>query len=251
MAWKALAVLGLVAEAAAQNMLRFGCSQLVVERVDPIVEPGSHPSAHTHQVVGGNSFNATVRNPQNCADGPMPCILLTGLDFQMDPSSMDPSKVSTCTSCTYSEDFSNYWTASMYFKSPENGSYKRVPQFANYNGFSGARLPQDGGLTVYYMPPFSGNTKTTAFKPVSRILYLLFFVGLLAPPTSGVACTSRYSTSPVADANAILPFPGLPNARRRSVAPHKEGHISRHLSPLPGQWRGLRAVRLQGYVRTT
>ena len=43
------------------RLLRFGCSQLVIERVDPIVNPGISPSAHTHQVVGGNSFNATVR----------------------------------------------------------------------------------------------------------------------------------------------------------------------------------------------
>jgi hypothetical protein len=45
----------------AQNMFRFACSQLVVERLDPIVTPGSVPSPHVHQIVGGNSFNATVR----------------------------------------------------------------------------------------------------------------------------------------------------------------------------------------------
>lgn len=43
------------------DFLRFGCSQLVIERIDPLVTPGSNPSPHTHQVVGGNSFNATVR----------------------------------------------------------------------------------------------------------------------------------------------------------------------------------------------
>lgn len=42
------------------NFLRFGCSQLVVERIDPLVAPGLNPSPHTHQVVGGNSFNASV-----------------------------------------------------------------------------------------------------------------------------------------------------------------------------------------------
>jgi hypothetical protein len=40
--------------------LRFGCSQLVVERIDPLVNPGVNPSPHTHQIVGGNSFNASV-----------------------------------------------------------------------------------------------------------------------------------------------------------------------------------------------
>ena len=56
--------------AAAQNvnvgrLLRFSCAQLVIERVDPIVQPGVNPSAHTHQIVGGDSFNVTVRPPSS------------------------------------------------------------------------------------------------------------------------------------------------------------------------------------------
>jgi hypothetical protein len=43
------------------RLLRFVCSQLVIERIDPLVSPGMVPSPHTHQVVGGNSFNATVK----------------------------------------------------------------------------------------------------------------------------------------------------------------------------------------------
>ncbi|KAH8896038.1 hypothetical protein GQ53DRAFT_641040 [Thozetella sp. PMI_491] len=149
--WKSLAIASalLAQDAFAQNMLRFGCSQLVIERTDPIVNPGMNPSAHTHQVVGGNSFNIT-----------------------MDPSNLDPPKASTCTSCTYAEDFSNYWTASMYFKSPENGSYRLVPQMANfrYPG-SSEKLQQDGGITVYYMQPFGGgSSKTTSFKPGFRMI---------------------------------------------------------------------------------
>ena len=86
----------------------------------------------------------------------------------MDPSVQTPDKASTCTSCTYSDDFSNYWTASIYFKSPENGTYKRVPQMANTQQ-NGKTMDQDGGITVYYMLPFSGsNMKVTGFKPVSR-----------------------------------------------------------------------------------
>lgn len=42
------------------DFIRFGCSQLVVERVDPIVNPGVLFSPHMHQIVGGNSFNVTV-----------------------------------------------------------------------------------------------------------------------------------------------------------------------------------------------
>lgn len=51
----------LAARYAAAEDLRFGCSQLVVERSDPIVQPGMLPSAHVHQIVGGNAFNSTVR----------------------------------------------------------------------------------------------------------------------------------------------------------------------------------------------
>ncbi|KAF2868571.1 hypothetical protein BDV95DRAFT_630339 [Massariosphaeria phaeospora] len=135
------------------DFIRFGCSQLVVERTDPLVTPGQNPSPHTHQIVGGNAFNVT-----------------------MDPSDLDPSKESTCTSCSSlrivpdTADRSNYWTASMYFQSPENGTFKRVPQMAN-GRLNGTLLEQDGGLTVYYMRPFAGSNKnTTVFKPGFRML---------------------------------------------------------------------------------
>lgn len=45
------------------KLLRFACSQLVIERTDPLVNPGLSPSPHTHQIVGGNSFNVTVGWP--------------------------------------------------------------------------------------------------------------------------------------------------------------------------------------------
>ncbi|KAF1975287.1 hypothetical protein BU23DRAFT_552681 [Bimuria novae-zelandiae CBS 107.79] len=32
--------------------------------------------------------------------------------------------------CSFSEDFSNYWTAVMYFNT-RNGTYKHVPQYPN------------------------------------------------------------------------------------------------------------------------
>jgi len=85
---------------------------------------------------------------------------------QMDPTTIDPPATSKCTSCKMIEDFSNYWTASIYFRSPENGTFKRVPQMAN-GRLNGTLLEQDGGLTIYYMQPFSGrNKKTTVMKPV-------------------------------------------------------------------------------------
>lgn len=87
----------------------------------------------------------------------------------MDPKAIDPPAQSTCTSCIYTADKSNYWTASIYFQSPENGTFKRVPQMAN-GRLNRTLLEQDGGITVYYMRPFSGTNKnTTVFPPVSRI----------------------------------------------------------------------------------
>jgi hypothetical protein len=89
----------------------------------------------------------------------------------MDPKDLDPATHSKCTSCKMVEDFSNYWTGSIYFKSPTNGTFKRVPQMAN-GRLNGTLLDQNGGLTVYYMHPFSGsNKKVTVMSPVSRLKY--------------------------------------------------------------------------------
>lgn len=77
----------------------------------------------------------------------------------MDPA-LDLPKVSTCTTCTFTQDFSNYWTAILYFRA-RNGTFIRVPQIGNVN-FEGA----NGGTTVYYSPPYDGS-RSTAFAPVS------------------------------------------------------------------------------------
>ena len=71
----------------------------------------------------------------------------------------DIPSLSSGTTCTFTEDFSNYWTASLYFRA-RNGTFKLVPQIANQY-LQGA----NGGMTVYYVTPDDG-TKVTAFKPV-------------------------------------------------------------------------------------
>lgn len=35
------------------GLLRFGCAQLTVQRLDPLVNPGANPSPHIHQIIGG------------------------------------------------------------------------------------------------------------------------------------------------------------------------------------------------------
>jgi hypothetical protein len=168
------------------TMLRFGCAQTVIDRIDPLVNPGLAPSPHMHQIAGGNAFNTTM-------------------------PSTDISKLASCTTCGYSEDvsvfpfdakclrryglgkgnitnhlqLSNYWTANVYFKA-RNGTYKRVPQIPNrfvpttplnYLRAAGLTNPSDlfndkytgkttGGFVVYYVS--GGKGDVTAFKPVSN-----------------------------------------------------------------------------------
>jgi hypothetical protein len=72
--------------------------------------------------------------------------------------STDISKLAKCTTCTFDQDLSNYWTANVYFRA-RNGTFKRVPQMVN--DVIGAA---NGGITVYYTAP--GPNTVTAFKPV-------------------------------------------------------------------------------------
>ncbi|KAF2119194.1 hypothetical protein BDV96DRAFT_642233 [Lophiotrema nucula] len=116
------AAIALIA-APVQAGLRFPCSTLTVQRLDPVVEPGHNPSAHVHHIVGGNAFNASM----------------TG----------DVAERATCTTCQMAEDFSNYWTATLYFKHPTNGSYHRVP-VVPVQPLLGGSNGASGGLTVYY-----------------------------------------------------------------------------------------------------
>ncbi|KAM7203095.1 protein of unknown function (DUF1996) domain containing protein [Rhypophila sp. PSN 637] len=117
--------------------LRFSCAQLVVDRLDPIVNPGQNPSPHLHQIVGGDAFNVT-----------------------MDHEAHDQATTATCTSCQPMEDFSNYWTAVLFYKA-RNGTYKRVSTVGNGLGYTAS----NGGQTVYYL----SNGKVTAFTPGFRM----------------------------------------------------------------------------------
>ena len=83
----------------------------------------------------------------------------------MEPGVYDPAAQSTCTSCNFAEDMSNYWTAVMFFRH-RNGSVIRVPQVGN--GGPQGRLANKGGLDAYYIP--SG--RVTAFKKVGVVNFL-------------------------------------------------------------------------------
>ncbi|KAF4632332.1 hypothetical protein G7Y89_g5793 [Cudoniella acicularis] len=92
------------------------------------------------QVVGGDAFNVSM------------------------DASYDIAYKASCTTCTFSEDFSNYWTAVLYFRA-RNGTFKRVPQLSNQNLDTA-----DGGMTVYYISPDNKTTPVTAFRPGFRML---------------------------------------------------------------------------------
>ncbi|KAK4168447.1 hypothetical protein QBC43DRAFT_341647 [Cladorrhinum sp. PSN259] len=129
------------------TMLRFGCHQLVIDRIDPLVNPGLLPSPHVHQIAGGDAFNTTM------------------------PHDTDISTLASCTTCSFSEDFSNYWTANLYFHA-RNGSYKRVPQIP-VHGFDGLfndnfTEASKAGFVVYYVSEKPGDV--TAFRPGFRML---------------------------------------------------------------------------------
>lgn len=122
--------LGFVAPANA--LLRFGCSQLTIQRLDPLVTPGQNPSPHLHQIIGGNSFNVSMHYPEH-----------------------DLVERSTCTTCQFTEDFSNYWTAVLFFRA-RNGTFKRVPQLAQL-GMEGTK----GGMVWVPTTVGEGHVLTT------------------------------------------------------------------------------------------
>lgn len=137
------ALAGLAQGQGGQTMLRFQCTNIVIDRIDPLVNPGQIPSTHMHQIVGGNHFNATM-------------------------TTEDVSKKATCTSCIFAEDFSNYWTANLYFRS-KNDTYKRVMQHGSALQFNDKTSNQaPNGVLVYYVSYAPG--QITAFKPGFRML---------------------------------------------------------------------------------
>ncbi|KAK7756307.1 hypothetical protein SLS62_001533 [Diatrype stigma] len=76
---------------------------------------------------------------------------------------MDIPSEASCTTCTFAQDFSNYWTAVLFFRA-RNGTFHQVAQKGNVYFEE-----SNGGMTVYYIPSY-GNTKVTAFQPGFRMI---------------------------------------------------------------------------------
>ncbi|CAJ2509484.1 Uu.00g145100.m01.CDS01 [Anthostomella pinea] len=69
-------------------------------RMDPVVSPGT-ASGHSHGIMGGSNFGLTVNGPDL-------------LD-------------SKCTNALIVNDKSNYWVPNLWFQSPKNSTFKKVP----------------------------------------------------------------------------------------------------------------------------
>jgi hypothetical protein len=115
--------------------------------------------AHLHQVVGGVCHRYS--NSTTCV--PIDFLFQSSFDFNM-PSTVD-LQASTCSSCSILENKSNYWTPTLYFKSPQNGSFIRVPQtYGPYTGDNSGNPNQ--GMVVYYnnFSPTRGFPKVNRFE---------------------------------------------------------------------------------------
>ncbi|KAH8638689.1 hypothetical protein IG631_06459 [Alternaria alternata] len=59
-----ISAFGLLASVNA-GLLRFGCAQLTVQRLDPLVNPGANPSPHLHQIIGGCWDGVNLDSPNH------------------------------------------------------------------------------------------------------------------------------------------------------------------------------------------
>ncbi|KAF8244032.1 WSC-domain-containing protein [Wilcoxina mikolae CBS 423.85] len=83
----------------ADAFFRMPCAgPLLMERADPIVNPGAVAS-HLHNIVGGNGFNYSM--------------------------TYEGTQASTCSTCKAKADKSNYWVPDLYVKA-KNGSFHNV-----------------------------------------------------------------------------------------------------------------------------
>lgn len=94
-------LVGLWASGKAAAFFIMPCSKpVVVERADPIVNPGAL-SGHVHTIMGGNGF-----------------------DFSM---TYEQARAATCSTCKVTADLSNYWTPTLYYQG-QDGKFTSVAQ---------------------------------------------------------------------------------------------------------------------------
>lgn len=70
-----------------------------------------------------------MQNRSSCTKGDLANSTQNSFNVSMNHPEHDLVAQSTCTTCQFTEDFSNYWTAVLFFRA-RNGTFKRVPQIA-------------------------------------------------------------------------------------------------------------------------
>lgn len=65
MKWNSAVAIALLAPSNVYALLRFPCAQLVIDRIDPLVNPGQAPSPHLHQLIGGVSLESVLPVQRN------------------------------------------------------------------------------------------------------------------------------------------------------------------------------------------
>ncbi|KAK3375721.1 hypothetical protein B0T24DRAFT_205950 [Lasiosphaeria ovina] len=151
-----------------------GCAKpIVVERADPIVDPGK-PSNHVHTIMGGDAFDLEM-------------------DFQK-------TQTSTCTTCGVTKDLSNYWVPTVYFLA-NNGSFLHVKQVGGINVYYQERMDWTeycAGKTLQPFPPefrmVAGDMTLRSYNHTSMEQRAIEFICLPDIGKTGLA-----------------PFPGFPN----------------------------------------
>lgn len=78
--------------------------------------------------------------------------------------SSDVAPDASCSTCTFDQNRSNYWTQVLYFRA-RNGTFKKVAQISD-EGYTAA----NGGMIIYYALPSDPTIKITAFPPGFRMI---------------------------------------------------------------------------------
>ncbi|KAK8085104.1 WSC domain protein [Apiospora hydei] len=145
-------------------------------RMDPIISPGT-ASAHSHGVMGGSNFGLTVRGDQ----------LLK----------------SKCTNSMIKNDKSNYWVPGIWYQSPHNGTFKKVPLFY---------------MQVYYFFDVT-NDKIEPFPPGLKIVS--GEAGSALHPQQA-ACSSIHPWGPSSRSSSRVPRRAIRTGTPRAPTAHAE-----------------------------
>ncbi|KAK5107029.1 hypothetical protein LTR62_001918 [Meristemomyces frigidus] len=162
--------------------------RLVLERIDPIISPGS-VSGHVHTVSGGSGFGFNT--------------------------SYEQQRESACSSCPIKQDLSAYWTPKLYYMNADGTTFEDVPQAGEGNGAT-------GGLTVYYEQRGNASKPVKAFPEGFRMLagdpFQRNYTGLEAAPGDAVSFVCLdYSAKPAHPQTNAMPNINCPDGLRAQV----------------------------------